>query len=362
VASHVTGLVLNPLGWLESVTDAGDTYTPSLRGAPVVARWSAPVATERGPLRATWLLGTRLERPRQTIPKATELAPTAALNATSVTVSATASMSLCAGADRIDITIAGENPAGDHRLRWVLTLPDGLRTDHVFADAAFGAVERVVDRRDPNTSTAERRLTSAPLHRWLWFSGEAQSFGVVSDGLAEYELLPDGCVAITLLRAVGELSRRDLPERPGHAGWPAETPLAQSQGPFAARVALVALPANRDDALVRLEQAADDMLLPLTGDTWRGVASRLADFTGLTLQGDGLAFSSAKRSECGQWLVLRCINQRAVPVDGVWFLPRDITEARVARLDETAGGVLATSGTQVAFEAAPHAIVTILVR
>jgi len=38
---------------------------------------------------------------------------------------------------------------------------------------------------------------------------------------------------VTVLRACGELSRIDLPERPGNAGWPTHTPEAQCIGPFA---------------------------------------------------------------------------------------------------------------------------------
>ncbi len=362
VATHASGLTLDPVGWLESVTDAGDTYTPSLRGAPIVAHWSAPVATELGPLRATWDVNARLQRPHDTAVSATQIAPTAAADTEMVAVSATASVSLTAGADRIDISIVGANQAGDHRLRWVIKLPDGVLADRVVADAAFGAVERGVNARDANAWPAEQRLNSAPLHRWLWFSGVAHSFGIISDGLAEYEVLPGGFLAITLLRAVGELSRRDLPERPGHAGWPVATPLAQSRGSFAARFALVAMPANRDAAIAQLEQTSDDVLEPMTGDTWRGVASQLADFAGVTLEGDGLSFSAVKRSDDGTWLVLRCVNQRASPVRGSWRLPRALVAARVSRLDETDGAALATSGARVSFEAAPHAIVTILVR
>ena len=61
---------------------------------------------------------------------------------------------------------------------------------------------------------------------------------VYSDGLAEYEVTHEGTVAVTLVRAVGDLSRNDLPERPGHAGWPVSTPEAQMLGPFGGEFAL----------------------------------------------------------------------------------------------------------------------------
>ena len=244
----------------------------------------------------------------------------------------------------------------------MLPLPDGIHTNAVIADAAFGAVRRERSERDPREWSAEVRLESAPLHRWLHLTGESFGLGIVSDGLAEYELLPNGHLAITMLRAVGELSRRDLPERPGHAGWPLATPRAQSRGPFEARFAIMMLPQDMDAARAQLEAVADDVLLPVTGDTWRGIATPLLAFEGLTLEGDGLSFSAAKRSEDGQWLVLRCVNQRATPVRGVWHLPRAATEVCLARLDETPEVALTGAGPRVRFEAPPSAVVTMLVR
>ena len=364
VATHAaTGARVQPLGWLESTTDAGDSYTPALRGQPIVARWSAPRVQARGPIRAEWDQVAALRRPQTTIAPATE--PSARelpMRDEMVEVSATATLSVTAGTEWVEVTIRGENSAGDHRLRWVLPLPGSIHTDRIIADAAFGAVRRDFNDRDPREWTAEERLPTAPLHRWLYLTGESYGLGIVSDGLAEYELLPDGHLAITLIRAVGELSRRDVPERPGHAGWPLATPAAQCRGAFEARFAILALPHGIESAISVLEDAADDILLPVTGDTWRGVATPLSAFPGLTLGGDGLSFSSAKRSEDGEWLVLRCINQRSTAARGIWHLPRPATEVRLSRLDETPGLALTSTGPRVCFEAPPHAIVTLLVR
>ena len=363
LATHAeTGARLQPLGWLESTTDAGDTYTPALRGEPLLAHWAAPRLQARGPLRAEWELQATLERPRTSIAPATEPAAREIVTRDMVQVTASATLALTAGTEWMELTIRGENPAGDHRLRWVLPLPAGLHTDRVIADAAFGAVRRDLSQRDPREWNAETRLATAPLHRWLHLTGESFGLGVVSDGLAEYELLPDGQLAITLLRAVGELSRRDVPGRPGHAGWPLPTPAAQSRGVFEARVALLILPQDPDAARDLLEQAADDVLLPVTGDTWRGIATALEACAGLTLEGDGLSFSTAKRSDDGEWLVLRCLNQRGAAVRGTWHLPRAATEVRHSRLDETPGLALTGTGPRIRFEAPPHAVVTLLVR
>lgn len=363
IATHgATGAVIDPIGWLESTTDAGDTYTASLRGQPIRASWSAARLITPGPLRAEWQFATSLERPRDLITSALEPESSERVLQETVTLHASITVGLSAGTDHIDLCIRGDNPAGDHRLRWVLPLPVGIPSHAVVADAAFGPVLRSADARDACEWPAEQRLATAPLHRWIWLTGASFGLGIISDGLAEYELLPSGHIAITLFRAVGELSRRDLPERPGHAGWPGATPAAQSRGPFEGRFALVVLPADRDEALTLLESTADDVLSPPSGDTWRGIATQLTPFAGLTLEGDGLSFSAAKRSEDGVWLVLRCMNQRSTAVNGVWHLPRPAAQVLRSRLDESPGVVLTETGADIRFEAAPFEIVTLLVR
>jgi alpha-mannosidase len=184
---------------------------------------------------------------------------------------------------------------------------------------------------------------------------------VFSDGLAEYEVDEHGAVWITLLRAVGELSRHNLPERPGHAGYPVATPAAQSIGPFEAAFAFVPHGAPSADVTIFVEQVAEDFLLPLRGDTWRTAVHPPAAVAGAALHGAGLAISALKESEDGEWLVLRCTNllDRAVP--GAWQLDA-VREASLARLDETRGDPLPVQEGRIEFTAPARGIVTILAR
>jgi alpha-mannosidase len=208
----------------------------------------------------------------------------------------------------------------------------------------------------------EHVVPTAPLHRWIARFGQAAGATLFSDGLAEYESIEDGVVAVTLLRAVGQLSRADLPERPGHAGWPAHTPGAQSHGPFAARLALALhgpdSPAQRDE----IERLSDDVLLPITGVTLRSNLGDGGERLGLELQGEGLAFSAAAPAQREGWMMVRCVNHRGERARGRWTLPQPITEAMVARLDETPLTPLEVDGASVSFEAAPYEIVTLLLR
>jgi alpha-mannosidase len=208
----------------------------------------------------------------------------------------------------------------------------------------------------------EHVVPSAPLHRWVARFTANAGATIFSDGLAEYESHDDGSIAVTLVRAVGALSRTDLPERPGHAGWPANTPAAQSLGPFAAEFAVALHGPDSPEVRDAIEQLADDVLLPIMGETLRSNLLEPHEVGGIELLGDGLVFSSAKPAQREGWIALRCVNRRDVAVRGTWTFGRTVLEAERVRLDETPEGTVNVNGRSVTFEAAPKEIVTALVR
>src|ERR1019366_3388944 len=194
------------------------------------------------------------------------------------------------------------NRANDPRLR--LRIATDAARARVVADAMFGPVERRPISASPTDLAMETPPRSAPLHRYVTLFGASLGATVFSDGLAEYEADDDGGVAVTLLRSVGELSRADIPERPGHAGWPTPIPEAQCHGPSGAELAVILHGARNAATVDLIERAADDILLPLTGATLRSALRNPGALQGIALDGEGLSFSCAKESEDGQWLLL----------------------------------------------------------
>jgi len=266
---------------------------------------------------------------------------------------------LDAGADWLRVHVTGVSAARDHRLRLRFrTDVDGGRT---FADAAFGPVERVALQVSEEDAAMEEPVPTAPLQRYVSLFNGRVGATLFSDGLTEYETEAT-TIAVTLLRSVGELSRSDIVERPGHAGWPAATPDAQCLGPFDAEVAVM-LHGPRTEAVIdEVERASDDVLFPLTGETLRSALHIPPPVHGVALEGIGLSFSSAKESESGEWLVLRCVNRLDKESAGSWRLGRAVREAHLARLDETVLTPLGASGDKIPFLAPPRGVVTILVR
>lgn len=340
---RATGRIVEDVVILEQCRDAGDLYTPACRDSLPAPRLRRVRLVHRGPLRGE-------------IAVEYDLASTTSARGGRCRIA----LQLDAGLAALRIDINGINLATDHRLR--VHLATGLPGATTLADAAFHPVVRTARDIGEDDARMEWLVPTAPLHRWVARFAPLSGATVISDGLAEYESLDDGAVAVTLLRAVGVLSRHDLPERPGHAGWPADTPGAQSIGPFGARLALALhgpdSPAVRDD----IERLADDVLLPITGESLRSNLADTGVHAGLELEGDGLAFSAAAPAQRDGWMVLRCVNRRGERVRGRWRLNRAVAEANRARLDETPLEALDVTGNSVAFEAAPFEIVTVLLR
>jgi alpha-mannosidase len=265
-----------------------------------------------------------------------------------------------ADAPWLRLRIDGDNAATNHRLR--LQLLTDVTQPVVTADAMFGPVDRRPVSVPAEDARTEQPPPTAPLQRYVSLFNAERGASVFSDGLAEYEVTAGGSVFLTLLRAVGELSRVDLPERPGHAGWPTATPDAQCLGAFAAEVTLLLHDGRSAASVDEIERAADDILLPLCGATLRSALNEPQPVHGVELTGEGLSFSAAKQSEDGEWLVLRCVNHVDAERSGTWRLDRAIEEAWLSRLDETRLSPAAVSAATVSFVAPSRGVVTILVR
>jgi alpha-mannosidase len=338
------GRTIAPFITLLDEADVGDTYTPAPRPRDHHVDVRRVRRIHRGPLLGALAIDYRITSPGER----------------SADVELQLTIELRAGERFVRLGLVGENRRENHRVR--LRVHGDVHGGTVWADAAFGPMRRDPIVVPPEDQIAERVPPTAPLHRYVSSFNSSNGLTLASDGLAEYEPLVDGGFAVTLVRAVGELSRNDLPERPGHAGWPASTPGAQCLGPFEAAFAVLLHGPRLSETVQTIERAAEDFLLPISGATLRSALGGPSDVAGPELIGAGLAVSAVKQSEDGEWLVLRCVNVRDEPVTGMWRLPFEPGEARLARLDETAMQEVELKNNSLPVMAPPRGIVTHLVR
>jgi alpha-mannosidase len=327
---------LGELGALTSEADRGDTYTfqPVERDAPVLARWSRARTSWNGPIVAAVFRDFDLGRAKGRMYARAD-----------------------AGSPLLRFVVEGVNLSGNHRLRMHFPLP--ATCEGCLVDMQYGPVWRA--RSAPGARTAmEWTARTAPMHGYVSIPNGLTMF---ARGLFEYELTAEGTLALTLFRAVGDLSRSDLPARPGHAAWPRATPGAQLVGPFRVELAVAMVGADPDtpDTVVAVETLADAFHAPLAGLMLPAAIDPPDAVPGPRLEGTGLVFKALKPSADGRAVILRCVNMTAYPVEGAWILPWLCAAASLARLDETPEESLplVDGGRRLRFTAAPRAIVTV---
>src|SRR5204862_4017601 len=111
-----------------------------------------------------------------------------------------------------------DNQATWHRLR--ARVPTQLAGVPAVAGAPFGSVARPPVVMRAADYPLETPVTTAPAQRFVAVADGRRGLALLAPGFFEYEWTRRGDLVLTLPRCVGELSRGDLPTRPGHAGWP----------------------------------------------------------------------------------------------------------------------------------------------
>jgi hypothetical protein len=218
--------------------DVGDLYTPAPRDRPFRVQFRGARRVHRGPLRGELSANYRIVDDAQ--PK-------------NVFADVSVHLTLDAGAEFLRIAVVGNNRGENHRIR--LAVRGDISDASVWADAAFGTVRREPIVVGDAEAAVERPPATAPLHRYVSSFNDSVGMTLFSDGLAEYEARADGSVLVTLVRGVGELSRNDLPERPGHAGWPSPTPGAQCLGVFEGNFAVMLHGPRNDETIGAIERS-----------------------------------------------------------------------------------------------------------
>src|SRR5882762_5003083 len=329
---------------LEDAGDAGDAYTYCPPARDRIKQSRGPIAVRRlaaGPLVAA--LEARWEVLRG--------------------IDARLIVQLFADSPLVRVTLDVDNRNRYHRLR--ARLVTGLAGIPATAGAAFGAVERGAVRVDTAAYPRETPVRTAPAHRFVAAARGGRGLAVLAPAFFEYEWTAKGDLILTLLRAIGELSRADLPTRPGHAGWPTAIPAAQCLGATRIDVATAPVSAGEVERGDVLPQLWEEAFLPLHALWLRdaGAGALTPAPVNITLEGSGLVFSSLKPAQVGSPMVLRCYNATSRKVSGAWRFGNGVKTAHRVRADEreAVALVLEQRGNLIRFVAEPHEIVSILV-
>lgn len=239
---------------------------------------------------------------------------------------------------RVDLRTEFENAALDHRLRAVF--PTGLAAAESVAETGFGVARRPTV---PEQSEGWRERTGGTHGQRRFLCVEDTSsdaaVAILNKGLPEYEATQEGEVYLTLLRAVGWLSRDDLSARPVPAGPSVPTPEAQCPGRQVYEYSVMPYTGGWESA--GAYRQAEEIWLPLQAkavqrDREATSHAPLEYGSFMQLEPETVVLSALKRSEEGEGLILRVFNPAGAPVDARLSFELPLTRARRVSLNEQA--------------------------
>jgi len=265
-------------------------------------------------------------------------------------------VALTAGEPLADVTLVFDNRVEDHRLRARFPVPFAAET--LVSDGHFLVHERPL-RAPSGEGWAQPWPNAYPQQDFSLLQDGRRGLAVLARGLPEVAAEREGegtVLSLTLLRAVGWLSRDDFPSRNfANAGPTLPTPGAQCPGEQVCRYAL--LPFAGDWLAAGVKGASDRWRAPLP--TIQGVADgHVPGGGGLLEKSDPrAAVTAVKRCEDRDTLLVRLVNLSGERVTERLAAGRPVRGAWRCDALETRGEALPVEdGRVVAADLRPHEI------
>jgi hypothetical protein len=309
ITDKESNVVLPRCNWFVDEGDRGDEYNfDPLQTAQVVSAPASPprITVDAGnpvvvtlTIEQTYALPRKLEADRET--RSHELVP----------VPIATRVQLYAGIKRVDFETEIDNAAADHRLRVHLQTP--LAVHSAFMEQAFGTVERSLELEADNE--VERPIGTVPQKTFSCIQDAQRGVALFNRGIQEVEVRPiDGGteIALTLIRAVGWLSRGDLRWRHGHAGPGLETPEAQSLGAHRFEYALTSYGGDWESAGI-VQQAHQFAFPPLAAIADAHPGPLAANAALLRCDNADVVVSAVTPSRRRGAFLVRCYNASSRP-------------------------------------------------
>lgn len=255
---------------------------------------------------------------------------------------------LLRGSDRVEITTEIDNTVKDHRLRAIFPLHAPVTS--ALADTTFGAIDRAVEIPSFWPFSSRDR----PHRSFVDLRAPQRGLTVLSRGLYEHDVRPDGQLELTLLRCVGQmfvdfstLEPRDF--------------VVEGQCPGAYRFEYAIQIHDGEKPTAAIAEAAAAFSAPLrVVQTEHHAGSQPTTRSFLQLEPGALQLSAVKRAEDRESVIVRCFNTTDQTVMGTLQVPGNWRAAYRTNLDEDRLQSIAVSddGT-LTLHAEPWQIVTV---
>ncbi|MEO7447690.1 MAG: hypothetical protein ABI336_05395 [Humibacillus sp.] len=280
------GVTLSGVGRLVDGGDCGDSYN---YGPPATDRLlDTPERVTITPMSTTGAVVGRLRVERlYALPTSSDARGRSDISEPTMVVT---DVEVRAGEPFVRLDLAWQNRSRDHRLR--LHVPTASTADHSYAQGQLAVVKR--GRIAEGGPVGEHPLPTFPAETFV----DAGGAGVLLGRSVEYEVVDaaDGGteIALTLLRAIGYLSRNVHPLRSEPAGPQLATPDAQVLMPATASLAVAPHRGSWADA--GLGRLAEEALHPVVITSGTGTADLTMTSTeGLRVASEGVDVLSVRR-------------------------------------------------------------------
>ncbi|MFN0084334.1 MAG: glycoside hydrolase family 38 C-terminal domain-containing protein [Blastocatellia bacterium] len=329
-----TGRTHANLGYFEDGGDAGDTYDYSWppRDAVITSLGKQAEITllEEGPLLARFRVAITMRLPeslradRQERSETTRAYPLVSY------------VELTAGARRVEIKTRLKNVVKDHRLRALF--PSGISSDYCYAEEPFDIARMPVHDDSSERQLAEKvqklllagrytvPVNTHPFQNFIDYSDDQHGLAIISRRGTEFEILPEnGAIALTLLRAVGWLTRYDLLTRTGDVGPHIFTPEAQCPGEHTFYYAVYPHSQGWPEDNTHLEAFSHNLRLRIMQSHDPGSLPDELSFLSLAARdaSNACRLTALKRAESGDGVLVRFFNtlEKGVRADMKFWWP-----------------------------------------
>lgn len=312
----------------EDQADRGDEYTfdPVLGSAPIYSNTASLISTEHDLLRASLRIRVQMDLPVELSASRNERS-TETEHCEIETL-----ISLSSLTKRIDFAVSYTNTVRDHRLR--VLFPSGVHTDVVNVDENFDVVTRAIALPE-GVGWNEAPYPTKHIDRFLYLSDEERSFALITKGLPEYEVIDDSLrtVALTLVRGVGTLARRDLNNRKDQAGPVCPTPEAQSLGHYTFEFALYTYRGEQDNSRL-LRQACTFIAPPHVASKEKAAGDLPEKLSFFSVTPKSIEVTALKPAQDQDMAVLRLFNPTEHKQRGIIEFWRPVRRAFLLNLNE----------------------------
>jgi alpha-mannosidase len=269
--------------------------------------------------------------------------------------------SITATSPYVAVRTTFQNLVRDHRLR--VHVPTPISTNTSLAGQQFYVIERPL-KKSAGKNWLQPPSPTEPMQQFCAVEDRKGGLAILTQGLYEYEARREGkgsALILTLMRAVGWLSRGDLATRPNHAGPAFPTPEAQCQGPQVFDYAIMPYTGNWEKS--HLPMWAQRFRVPLLEKVCHGpvTGSPLPpDFSLFRLEPDSLVITAVKKCDQRDTVLVRLYNASSQRVRGKLFWGLPVAHAwKVNLLEERLEEVTVFSNSRVDLDCPAWRIATI---